>query len=89
MEEDGDGMGGVGASAAAQAVAASDLPVFCVSSTNAQNLEGRRGRNMDTSVFSRLEDTQMPALREHVHDIARRCGARRPVYHCVITISHM
>ncbi|EFN59293.1 hypothetical protein CHLNCDRAFT_137642 [Chlorella variabilis] len=52
------GSGGVRALAAADL----DLP----------KLEGRCRRDGPTGAFSRLEHTEVPALREHVHDIARR-----------------
>ena len=37
-----------------------------------QKLEGRCRKDGPTAAFSRLEHTEVPALREHVHDIARR-----------------
>ena len=37
-----------------------------------QKLEGRCRKDGPTAAFSRLKHTEVPALREHVHDIARR-----------------
>jgi hypothetical protein len=39
-----------------------------------QKLEGRCRRDGPTAAFCRLDHTEVPALREHVHDIARRWG---------------
>ncbi|KAG2445202.1 hypothetical protein HYH02_008670 [Chlamydomonas schloesseri] len=66
--------------AAALDVNAIDLPVFCVSSREAQKLEGIVRRDRKASVFSKLADTQLPKLRQHVTrtaDSARLCAQRR------------
>ncbi|KAL4423152.1 hypothetical protein ABPG77_007805, partial [Micractinium sp. CCAP 211/92] len=56
----------------AAAAADIDLPVYCISARDAQKLEGRCRKDGPVGAFSRLEHTEVPALRGHVHDIARR-----------------
>lgn len=45
-------------------------PLLCT----LQKLEGRCRKDGPCDAFSRLDHTEVPALREHVHDIARRRG---------------
>ncbi|KAG2439503.1 hypothetical protein HXX76_004857 [Chlamydomonas incerta] len=74
---------------AALDVDAIDLPVFCVSSREAQKLEGIVRRDRKPSVFSKLADTQLPRLRSHVTrtaDAARVCAQRRLVQDVYATI---
>ncbi|KXZ52701.1 hypothetical protein GPECTOR_9g747 [Gonium pectorale] len=54
----------------AQQHTAIQLPVFCVSARDAQKLEGRCKRDGPVAAFSRLEDTEVPALRRHLRDAA-------------------
>lgn len=42
--------------------------------TRAQKLEGRCRKDGPQAAFTRLEHTEVPALRAHVHDTARRCA---------------
>ncbi len=44
----------------------------CRSARDAQKLEGRSKWDGPVSAFSRREHTEIPALREHVQDIARQ-----------------
>lgn len=45
--------------ARAEAAAAAELPVFCLSARDAQKLEGRSRRDGGVSAFSRLEWTEV------------------------------
>ncbi|GIL98268.1 hypothetical protein Vretimale_3674, partial [Volvox reticuliferus] len=47
-----------------------NLPVFCVSAREAQKLEGRNKRDGRPTVFMKTGETEVPALRKHVEEIA-------------------
>ena len=46
-----------------------ELPVFCVSAKDCQRLEGRTSKDGPPSAFTKLEYTEMPQLRDHVHHV--------------------
>lgn len=46
-----------------------ELPVFCVSAKDCQRLEGRTSKDGPPSTFTKLEHTEMPQLRAHVHHV--------------------
>ena len=46
-----------------------ELPVFCVSAKDCQRLEGRTSKDGPPSAFTKLEYTEMPQLRQHVHHV--------------------
>ena len=46
-----------------------DLPVFCVSAKDCQRLEGRTSKDGPPSAFTKLEHTEVPQLREHIHHL--------------------
>ncbi|KAG2090104.1 uncharacterized protein F5147DRAFT_764469, partial [Suillus discolor] len=48
------------------------LPVFCVGSTDFNQLLGVGGRNKAPSVFTNPEDTGIPQLCRHIHDFGRK-----------------
>lgn len=58
--------------AAAENTPEMDLPVFCISARDAQRLEGRFKKDGKPSAFSRLDHTEVPSLRDHVHDVAKK-----------------
>ncbi|KAG2122752.1 hypothetical protein DEU56DRAFT_917729 [Suillus clintonianus] len=48
------------------------LPVFCIGSTDFNQLTGANIRNRAPLVFTTAEDTGIPHLRRHIHDFGRR-----------------
>ena len=46
-----------------------DLPVFCVSAKDCQRLEGRTSKDGPPSAFTKLEHTEVPQLRVHIHHL--------------------
>ncbi len=49
-----------------------ELPVFCVSAKDCQRLEGRTSKDGPPSAFTKLEHTELPQLRAHVHHVTGR-----------------
>ncbi|GIL47173.1 hypothetical protein Vafri_4060 [Volvox africanus] len=49
-----------------------NLPVFCVSAREAHKMEGRYKRDGRPTVFMKTGETEVPALRKHVEEIADR-----------------
>lgn len=47
----------------------SELPVFCVSAKDCQRIEGRTSKDGFPSAFTKIEYTEMPQLRKHVHHV--------------------
>ncbi|KXZ52425.1 hypothetical protein GPECTOR_9g469 [Gonium pectorale] len=74
------GLAGVAAQAgdhsSAEQYAAIQLPVFCISASDAQRLEGRSKTAGAGSVFRRLEQTEIPGLRRHLRAAAERARLR-------------
>ncbi|KAA6425538.1 MAG: hypothetical protein FRX49_04435 [Trebouxia sp. A1-2] len=53
-------------------VAEQELPVFCVSAKDCQRLEGRTSKDGPPSAFTKLEHTELPQLRAHVHHVTEQ-----------------
>ncbi|KAL0055055.1 hypothetical protein WJX82_006331 [Trebouxia sp. C0006] len=49
-----------------------ELPVFCVSAKDCQRLEGRTSKDGPPSAFTKLEHTELPQLRAHVHHVTEQ-----------------
>ena len=47
----------------------SELPVFCVSAKDCQRIEGRTSKDGFPSAFTKIEYTEIPQLRKHVHHV--------------------
>ncbi|PNH06795.1 Nuclear GTPase SLIP-GC [Tetrabaena socialis] len=67
-----DGIADMETLSAEKRVERPQLPVFCVSARDAQQLEGRNRRDGGASAFTRLEHTEVPGLRKHVRETADR-----------------
>lgn len=50
----------------------SELPVFCVSAKDCQRIEGRTSKDGFPSAFTKIEYTEMPQLRKHVHHVTEQ-----------------
>ena len=46
-----------------------DLPVFCVSAKDCQRLEGRTSRDGAPVAFTKVDHTEIPQLRAHIHHL--------------------
>ncbi|KAL0930832.1 Nuclear GTPase SLIP-GC 4 [Colletotrichum truncatum] len=58
-----------------------DLPVFCISSRGYQQLRGRMKKDRRVAGFVSLDDTEIPALREHTLELANRIQVRHFKHH--------
>ena len=69
---------------------AQELPVFCVSAKDCQRLEGRTSKDGPPSAFTKLEFTEMPQLRQHVHHVTGKLAFGLTLIHahtltCILT----
>lgn len=60
----------------------SELPVFCVSAKDCQRIEGRTSKDGFPSAFTKIEYTEMPQLRKHVHHVTGMQLPNIPQPHC-------
>jgi hypothetical protein len=67
-------------------VADQELPVFCVSAKDCQRLEGRTSKDGPLSAFTKLEHTELPQLRAHVHHVTGRMLPATVVTHVALTM---
>lgn len=63
----------------------SELPVFCVSAKDCQRIEGRTSKDGFPSAFTKIEYTEMPQLRKHVHHVTGVQLPENEQSHCMFT----
>ncbi|DBA74384.1 TPA: hypothetical protein ACH3X1_011148 [Trebouxia sp. C0004] len=79
LDAGGDAAGSASQQRQPSKVTDEELPVFCVSAKDCQRLEGRTSKDGPPSAFTKLDHTELPQLRAHVHHVTeqgRLHGAR-------------
>ena len=57
--------------------------MFCVSAKDCQRIEGRTSKDGFPSAFTKIEYTEMPQLRKHVHHVTGKLLPDSVQMHCM------